>query len=82
MVYACTERLEKHCIDAEPMLDKNPESRKNGRSAHLVLWICRTFSTVELVLQVLSILRSQFLDARQVLQRFWMGRVHLFFLQT
>jgi hypothetical protein len=53
MVYALTERLEKHCIDAEPMLDKKTASRKSGRSAHPVLWICRTFSTVELVLPLL-----------------------------
>jgi hypothetical protein len=32
------------------MLDKKRASRKIGRSAHPVLWICRTFSTVELVL--------------------------------
>jgi len=44
------ERLDKHCIDAEPMLDKNRASRKNGCSAHLLLWICRAFSTVEPIL--------------------------------
>jgi hypothetical protein len=44
------ERLDKHCIDAEPMLDKNQASRKSGRSAHSFLWICSAFSTVELFL--------------------------------
>jgi hypothetical protein len=45
-----TKRLDKHCIDAEPMLDKNQASRKSGRSAHPILWISSAFSTVELVL--------------------------------
>ena len=51
-VYALPERLDKHCIGAEPMLDKKPGSRKSGRSAHPVLWICRWFSTVGLVFRV------------------------------
>jgi hypothetical protein len=42
--------LEKHCIDAEPMLDKKTGSQKNGFSAHPVLWICSRFSTVGVVL--------------------------------
>jgi hypothetical protein len=49
-----TDRLEKHCIDAEPMLDKKTGSQKNGFSAHPVLWICRRFSTVGLVLHAKS----------------------------
>jgi hypothetical protein len=37
--------LEKHCIEAEPFLDKNAEPGKNAAFAHLPLWICRRFST-------------------------------------
>jgi hypothetical protein len=37
--------LEKHCIEAEPFLDKNAGPAKNAAFAHLALWICRRFST-------------------------------------
>jgi hypothetical protein len=37
--------LEKHCIEAGAMLDKNGEASKKLVSAHLLLWICRRFST-------------------------------------
>jgi hypothetical protein len=37
--------LEKHCIQAEPILDKNALAGKKVASAHLPLWICRRFST-------------------------------------
>jgi hypothetical protein len=37
--------LEKHCIQAEPILDKNALAGKKAASAHLLLWICRRFST-------------------------------------
>jgi hypothetical protein len=37
--------LEKHCIEAEPFLDKNGRPGKNTAFAHLTLWICRRFST-------------------------------------
>jgi hypothetical protein len=72
--------LDKHCIDAEPMLDKNPASRKNGRSAHLVLWICKTFSTVALILLLLQTLRLPFLHARQGCSGFGCDVRILFFL--
>jgi len=45
------DELEKHCIQLEPILDKNAWSSKNLASAHLPLWICRRFSTDEVVLQ-------------------------------
>jgi hypothetical protein len=44
------DRLDKHCIDAEPMLDKKGEHEKIDCSAHLLLWICRRLSTSETVL--------------------------------
>ena len=44
--------LEKHCIQAEPILDKNALAGKKEASAHLLLWICRRFSTDAAVLQV------------------------------
>jgi hypothetical protein len=43
--------LEKHCIQAEPILDKNALAGKKTASAHLLLWICRRFSTDAAVLQ-------------------------------
>jgi hypothetical protein len=43
--------LEKHCIQAEPILDKNALAGKKAASAHLLLWICRRFSTDAAVLQ-------------------------------
>jgi hypothetical protein len=43
--------LEKHCIQAEPIVDKNGSVSKKRASAHLLLWICRRFSTDGLVLQ-------------------------------
>jgi hypothetical protein len=45
------DELEKHCIQAEPIVDKNGSARKKLASAHLLLWICRRFSTDGLVLQ-------------------------------
>jgi hypothetical protein len=44
-VYACADVLDKHCIDAGPMLDKKRSSSKKALSAQLFLWICRAFST-------------------------------------
>jgi hypothetical protein len=38
------------------MLDKKEAGRKIVRSAHLLLWICRAFSTVEPFLHVDSVL--------------------------
>ena len=70
-VYVLTDRLDKHCIDAEPMLDKKAGSSQNEVFAHPVLWICRRFSTVELIFKVvLSFLHANRLrqqDAIQVL---------------
>jgi hypothetical protein len=43
--------LEKHCIQPEPILDKNGLASKKAASAHLLLWICRRFSTDEAVYQ-------------------------------
>jgi hypothetical protein len=40
-----SDALEKHCIQAEPILDKNALAGKKVASAHLPLWICRRFST-------------------------------------
>jgi hypothetical protein len=37
--------LEKHCIEAEPFLDKSVRPGKNAAFAHVMLWICRRFST-------------------------------------
>jgi hypothetical protein len=45
MVYLLPNALEKHCIQAEPFLDKTPWFSKNTAFAHLPLWICRRFST-------------------------------------
>jgi hypothetical protein len=45
------DELEKHCIQAEPIVDKNGSVSKKRASAHLLLWICRRFSTDGLVLQ-------------------------------
>jgi hypothetical protein len=50
------DELEKHCIQAERNLDKNASASKKAASAHLLLWICRRFSTDELVLQVFALL--------------------------
>ncbi|MCS0592274.1 hypothetical protein ACFQ09_05315 [Massilia norwichensis] len=48
--------LEKHCIQAEPILDKSSSSSKKVASTHLLLWICRRFSTDAAVLQALMAL--------------------------
>jgi hypothetical protein len=45
------DELEKHCIQLEPILDKNALASKKPASAHLPLWICRRFSTDDVVLQ-------------------------------
>jgi len=45
------DELEKHCIQLEPILDKNALASKKLASAHLPLWICRRFSTDDVVLQ-------------------------------
>jgi hypothetical protein len=45
------DELEKHCTGAEPILDKNGLASKKAVSAHLLLWICRRFSTDDTVLQ-------------------------------
>jgi hypothetical protein len=45
------DELEKHCTGAESILDKNALASKKALSAHLLLWICRRFSTDDLVLQ-------------------------------
>ena len=50
-VYVLPDELEKHCIQLEPILDKNAWSSKKLVSAHLPMWICRRFSTGDLVLQ-------------------------------
>jgi hypothetical protein len=42
--------LEKHCIQAEPKVDKTGSASKKAAFAHTPLWICRRFSTVTLVL--------------------------------
>jgi hypothetical protein len=47
------DELEKHCIQAEPILDKNASASKRLASAHLLLWICRRFSTDEAVRQAI-----------------------------
>jgi hypothetical protein len=47
------DELEKHCIQAEPILDKNASGSKKLASAHLLLWICRRFSTAEAVRQAI-----------------------------
>jgi hypothetical protein len=41
--------LEKHCIQAERIVDKNHFVGKKRSSTHLPLWICRRFSTDALV---------------------------------
>jgi hypothetical protein len=46
-VYAGSNVLDKHCIDAGPMLDKKRSASKKALSAQLLLWICSTFSTVD-----------------------------------
>jgi hypothetical protein len=43
------DELEKHCIQLEPILDKNGFTSKKAASAHLLLWICRRFSTDDAV---------------------------------
>jgi len=48
--------LEKHCIQAERNLDKNAGTSKKGVSAHLLLWICRRFSTDDAVWQAFELL--------------------------
>jgi hypothetical protein len=48
-VYALLDGLEKACIGAEPLLDKNGRAGKKTASAHSLLWICRRFSTGELL---------------------------------
>jgi hypothetical protein len=50
-VYVLPDELEKHCIEAAPNVDKNGSASKKAAFAHLLLWICRRFSTVALVLQ-------------------------------
>jgi hypothetical protein len=49
-------KLEKHCTGAEPILDKNGLASKKAASAHLLLWICRRFSTDDTVLQAFGLL--------------------------
>jgi hypothetical protein len=49
------EELEKHCTGAEPILDKNGLASKKAASAHLLLWICRRFSTDDMVLQAFGL---------------------------
>jgi hypothetical protein len=44
-VYVLPNALEKHCIEAEPFLDKSGRPGKNAAFAHVMLWICRRFST-------------------------------------
>ncbi|WP_230025521.1 hypothetical protein [Massilia sp. Bi118] len=48
--------LEKHCIQAERNLDKNAWASKKRASAHLLLWICRRFSTDEMVCRAFELL--------------------------
>jgi hypothetical protein len=48
--------LEKHCIQAEPIVDKNHFVGKKRSSAHLPLWICRRFSTDAVVLSGFGLL--------------------------
>jgi hypothetical protein len=48
-VYVLPDALEKHCIQAEPNVDKNGSASKKAAFAHLLLWICRRFSTVDAV---------------------------------
>jgi hypothetical protein len=48
-VYVLPDALEKHCIQAEPNVDKNSSASKKAAFAHLLLWICRRFSTVDAV---------------------------------
>jgi hypothetical protein len=48
--------LEKHCIQAEPILDKSSLASKKAVSAHSLLWICRRFSTDDAVLQAIGLL--------------------------
>jgi hypothetical protein len=62
--------LEKHCIQAEPILDKNALAGKKAASAHLPLWICRRFSTDAGVLQTFCRLGCQFAYALAVSVRF------------
>jgi hypothetical protein len=47
------DELEKHCIEAEPNLDKNGSASKKRSSAHLLLWICRRFSTDDPISQAI-----------------------------
>jgi hypothetical protein len=54
------DRLDKHCIDAEPMLDKKGGQEKIGCSAHLLLWICRPLSTSETVFGAFDATRTCF----------------------
>jgi hypothetical protein len=49
------DELEKHCIEAASNVDKNESASKKAAFAHLMLWICRRFSTDELVLQGLEL---------------------------
>ena len=58
--------LEKHCIQAEPILDKNALASKKVASAHLLLWICRRFSTDAAVLRAFCRLGCLFADASAV----------------
>jgi hypothetical protein len=50
-VYVLPDALEKHCIQAEPNVDKNGSASKKAAFAHVPLWICRRFSTVAAVFQ-------------------------------
>jgi hypothetical protein len=45
------DELEKHCTGAERNLDKNALASKKRSSTHLLLWICRRFSTAASVSQ-------------------------------
>jgi hypothetical protein len=65
-VYVLPDALEKHCIQAEPNVDKNGSASKKAAFAHLLLWICRRFSTNDVVLQRIWWLN---LPAERVVQR-------------
>jgi hypothetical protein len=45
MAYVISNILEKACIDAGPILDKNRKVCKDALFAHVRLWICAGFST-------------------------------------
>ena len=54
-----SQALEKHCIEAEPFLDKCARQGKNTAFAHTPLWICRRFSTGAPVYDGLSCLSKR-----------------------